>query len=156
MIVVCGKGEADELGAQITADLFEADGWGVWFVGSGVANDEILQLTGTVQPDILTVYGVQPVDVPAVRKLIELIREVEPCDNMQVLVTGGVFNRADGLADEIRADLFAENADEAIKTVADHPLRVAHPDVPEPGRRRKRKRAVSNQTAARAKAVVGQ
>ena len=156
MIVVCGKGEVDELGAQITADLFEADGWSVWFVGSGVANDDILQLAGTVQPDILTVYGVQPVDVPAVRKLIELIREVEPCDNMQVLVTGGVFNRADGLSDEIRADLFAENAAEAIKTVADHPIRVAHLDVPEPGRRRKRKRAVSNQTAARARAVVGQ
>jgi len=155
MIVVCGKGEVDELGAQITADLFEAEGWGVWFVGSGVANDEILQLVGTVQPDILTVYGVQPVDVPAVRKLIELIREVEPCDNMQVLVAGGVFNRAEGLADEIRADLFADNAGDAIKVVAEHPIRVERPDVPEPGRRRKRKRAVRNQTAARAKAIVG-
>ena len=155
MVVVCGKGEVDELGAQITADLFEADGWGVWFVGAGVANDEVLELVGSVQPDILTVYGVQPVDVPAVRKLIELIREVNPCDNMQVLVAGGVFNRADGLADEIRADLFASNAGEALKIVAEHPVRVERPDVPEPGRRRKRKRVTRNQTTARAKAVVG-
>jgi methanogenic corrinoid protein MtbC1 len=155
MIVVCGKGEVDELGAQITADLFEAEGWGVWFVGSGIANDEVLELVGKVQPDILTVYGVQPVDVPAVRKLIELIRDVEPCDNMQVLVAGGVFNRADGLADEIRADLFASNGGEALKIVADHPVRVERPDVPEPGRRRKRKRAVRKETTARAEAVVG-
>jgi methanogenic corrinoid protein MtbC1 len=155
MIVVCGKGEIDELGAQITADLFEAEGWGVWFVGSGIANDEVLELVGAIQPDILTVYGVQPADVPAVRKLIELIRDIEPCDNMQVLVAGGVFNRADGLADEIRADLFASNGGEALKIVADHPIRVERPDVPEPGRRRKRKRVVRNQSAARAKAVVG-
>lgn len=155
MIVVCGKGEVDELGAQITADLFEGEGWGVWFVGSGIANDEVLQLAGSIQPDILTVYGVQPADVPAVRKLIELVREVDPCENMQVLVTGGVFNRADGLADEIRADLFAANGGEALKVVADNPVRVERPDVPEPGRRRKRKRAVHNKTSARAKAVVG-
>ena len=155
MVVVCGKGEVDELGAQITADLFEAEGWGVWFVGSGIANDEILQLVGSVQPDILTVYGVQPVDLPAVRKLIELVREVDPCENMQILVAGGVFNRADGLADEIRADLFACNGGEALKIVADNPIRIERPDVPEPGRRRKRKRVARNQTAARAKAVVG-
>ncbi|MCP4374558.1 MAG: hypothetical protein GY794_00040 [bacterium] len=155
MVVICGKGESEELGAQITSDLFEAEGWSVWFVGAGVANDEVLELTGTIQPDILTVYGVQAVDVPSVRKLIELIREVDPCDNMQVLVAGGVFNRADGLADEIRADLYAGDAAAALKTVAKHPVRVERPDVPEPGRRRKRKRVPRNQTATRAKAVVG-
>ncbi|MBT3202083.1 MAG: hypothetical protein HN350_19445 [Phycisphaerales bacterium] len=155
MIVVCGKGQVDELGAQMTSDLFEAEGWGVWFVGSGIANDEILQLVGAVQPDILTVYGVQPVDVPAVRKLIELVRDVDPCPSMQILATGGVFNRAEGLAEEIHADLFADNAGEAIKVVADHPVRVERADVPEPGRRRKRKKVTASQKKARAKAVVG-
>ena len=29
MVVVCGEGENEELGAQITADLFEVDGWHV-------------------------------------------------------------------------------------------------------------------------------
>jgi hypothetical protein len=61
---------------------------------------------------------------------------------MQILVTGGVFNRAEGLADEVKADLFARNVTEALQTVADHPTRVPKPDVPEPGRRRKRKHKV--------------
>jgi hypothetical protein len=60
---------------------------------------------------------------------------------MQVLTIGGVFNRAEGLAEEIRADLFARNVRDAMHLVDDHPIRVPQPDVPQPGRRRKRKKA---------------
>jgi len=140
MVVTCGDGEIEELGAQIMADLFEARGWSVWFLGSGVPNDEILQFIGKIEPDVLCIYGTQPVGVPNVRKLIDLIRSVGVCEEMQVLVIGGVFNRADGLADEVKADLVAADIKGALKTVADHPVRIPKPDVPEPGRRRKRKR----------------
>jgi methanogenic corrinoid protein MtbC1 len=140
MVVTCGDGEIEELGAQIMADLFEAEGFTVWFLGSGVPNDEILQFVGKITPDYLVVYGTQPVGVPNVRKLVDLIRGVGVCEEMQILVTGGVFNRAEGLSDEIRADLFAPNVRDAVKVVADSPIRIPKPDVPEPGRRRKRRR----------------
>lgn len=139
IIVTCGDGEIEELGAQITADMFEADGWSVWFLGSGVPNDEILQFIGKIRPEVLCIYGAQPAAVPNIRRLIEVVREVGVCQEMQILVTGGVFNRADGLADEIKADLFAQNVLEAVHVVEDNPTRVAKPDMPEPGRRRKRK-----------------
>ncbi|MHC4981841.1 MAG: cobalamin B12-binding domain-containing protein [Planctomycetota bacterium] len=156
IIVTCGDGEVEELGAQITADLFEERGWMVWFLGSGVPNDEILQLVGKVKPDVLCVYGAKPAGVPNVKKLVELIRGVGLCNDMQILVTGGVFNRAEGLAEEIKADLFAQGVEEALKTVADHPVRVPKPDVPQPGRRRKRKPKPSHAAAIRkAKIAMG-
>jgi methanogenic corrinoid protein MtbC1 len=142
IVVTCGDGEIEELGAQITADLFEAEGWSIWFLGSGVPNDEILQFVGRIRADVLCIYGAQAGGIPNIRKLIELVREVGACTQMQILVTGGVFNRADGLADEIKADLFAANVCEAIRIVEDHPARVPKPDVPEPGRRRKRKKKI--------------
>ncbi len=148
MVVVCGEGESEELSAQITADLFEADGWAVWFLGSGVPNDETVQFLAHVTPDILCVFGTAPQEAPAVRKLIDLIREVGICEDMQVLVGGGVFNRAEGLAEEIHADIFARNALEALELVGGHPERVAAVDIPEPGRRRKRKSAASQAAAA--------
>ncbi len=144
MVVVCGDGEGEELGAQITADLFESAGWSVWFLGSGVPNDEILQFVGKIVPDILCMFGTKPAGVPSSRKLISLIRDVGVCAEMQVLAMGGVFNRAEGLADEVKADLFAKTVTEALQVVADHPVRVPKPDVPEPGRRRKRKRKVAS------------
>ncbi len=140
MVVVCGEGESEELGAQMVADLFEAEGWSVWFLGSGVADDEVLEFVGTITPDILCLYGTKPAGVPGTRKLIEYIRSIEVCEEMQVLACGGVFNRAEGLADEVKADLFAPNIQKAIRIVADHPVRIPKPDMPEPGRRRKRKR----------------
>ncbi len=143
MIVVCGEGQIEELGAQMTADLFEAEGWSIWFVGAGIAQDEILQFVGKIRPDILCLYGTQPHDVPGIRKLIEYIRGVGVCEEMQILATGGVFNRADGLAEEINADLFAPDVRSAMKTVKSHPVRVPKPDVPQPGRRRKRKRKLA-------------
>ena len=148
MVVVCGDGEGEELSAQITADLFEANGWGVWFLGSGVPNDEVVQFLAHVKPDILCVFGMLPAEAPAVRRLIDLIREVGICENMQVLVGGGVFNRAEGLAEEIHADLFARDAVEALEAVAGRPQRVPIPDVPEPGRRRKRKSPTLQAAAA--------
>jgi methanogenic corrinoid protein MtbC1 len=140
IIVTCGDGEIEELGAQITADLFEAAGWSVWFLGSGVPNDEILEFAGKVRPDVLCIYGQDAVGVPNIRRLIDLIREVGVCEEMQILTVGGVFTRAEGLADEVRADLYARNVQDAIRTVEDHPVRIPKPDMPQPGRRRKRKR----------------
>ena len=72
---------------------------------------------------------------------------------MQVLVAGGVFNRAEGLCDEIRADLFARTAAEALRVVEEHPVRIPKPDVPEPGRRRKRRRNSIPSTTRRMRAT---
>ncbi|MFA6133059.1 MAG: B12-binding domain-containing protein [Phycisphaerae bacterium] len=139
MVIVCGSGQIEELGAQMTADLFEAEGWSVWLLGSSVPNDEVLEFVGRTKPEILCIYGAEPASVPPIRNLISLVREVSPCPDMQVLLSGGVFNRAEGLADEVKADLFAHDVTEAMQLVEEHPIRVARPDMPEPGRRRKRR-----------------
>lgn len=140
MAVLCGDHQISELGAQITSDLFESEGWTVWFIGSGVPNDEILQFIGKISPDLLFVYGSMPPEVPEVRKLIAMIREIGICEDMQIMLCGGIYNRADGLAEEINADICADNIRHALCLVEENPNRVVRPDVPEPGRRRKRKR----------------
>ncbi len=50
IIITCADGEPEELGAQMCADLFEARGWDVSFLGGGVPNDEILTLIGQLRP----------------------------------------------------------------------------------------------------------
>lgn len=154
LVVICGNGDVEELGAQIVSDLFEAKGWSVWLLGSGVPNDEVLQFLGKTKPDILCVYGMHPAGVPNVRHLIEMIREIGILQEMQVMAAGGVFNRANGLADEIKADLYAANSADAIQTVEDHPVRIPKPDVPEPGRRRKRKRLLQANVLRKMKLVA--
>ena len=98
----------------MTADLFEARCWTVYFLGSGVPNDEILSLIGQLRPELLLIFGTKPPGVPGIRKLIDLIREIDVNPTMNIMCSGGVFNRAEGLWKEVNADLLAKSAQEAI------------------------------------------
>ena len=142
-VILSGEGQIAELNAQITSDLLEAEGFHVWFLGAGVPNDEVLQFVGKIKPDVLCICGAGPSDVPETRRLIGLIREVGVCQDMQVMTVGGVFARAAGLTEEVKAELHATSAAEAVRLIVDHPVRVPMPDMPEPGRRRKRRRAAA-------------
>jgi methanogenic corrinoid protein MtbC1 len=142
IIIICADGEPEELGAQMCADLFEARGWCVTFLGGGVPNDEVLHLVGHQRPQVLLVFGTQPNGVPQVRALVDLIRSVGSNPTMNIMISGGVFNRADGLWKEVHADLFAPTVDEAITLAETTPPREPQIVIPgAPKKRRRRRRA---------------
>ena len=136
--VCCGRNELEELGAQMTADLFESDGWEVRFLGGGLTNDDILGYVNEYAPDILLLYGASPKQAPEIREMIDKVRSVNAWPNMRIMLSGGVFNRADGLWEEIGADLFAETAIKAVQ-VASKPQQY-DPDRQMINRRRRRRR----------------
>jgi methanogenic corrinoid protein MtbC1 len=117
--ICCAGEELQELGAQIMADLFESDGWEVRFLGGGLTNDDIFAFINEYAPDMLLIYGTAPKQAPGVRQLIDTIRAVNAWPNMLIMVSGGVFNRADGLWQEIGADLFAATAVEAVQVASE-------------------------------------
>ena len=118
IVVSSAQGQLHELGAQIMADLFESDGWEVKFLGGGLTNDDILAFINECAPDILLIYGTAPKQAPDVRRLIDTIKDINAWPNMKIMVSGGLFNRADGLWQEIGADLFAATALEALQAAS--------------------------------------
>jgi methanogenic corrinoid protein MtbC1 len=142
-LIFCGNDEPEELGGQLCADLFEADGWEVRFAGGGVPDDEVLKLIGTERPDLLCLFATLPTQMPAVRKLIDYLRQVNSCPDMQVLCCGGIYKRAEGLAEEIGADLFAPDAHQAVRAARENPSRRATVDQQTVGRARRVRRADS-------------
>jgi methanogenic corrinoid protein MtbC1 len=125
--IVCADEQIQELGAQMMADLFESDGWNVRLLGGGLTNDDILTFSNDYAPDILMIYGASPKQAPQIRSLIDTIKGVNAWPEMKIMVSGGLFNRAEGLWQEIGADLFAANAVEALE-VALHPEKAAAED----------------------------
>ncbi len=115
VIVVSADNKGEEIGAQICADLFQSDGWDVFFLGGGVPHDEIHAMIGQHRPELLVIFGADTEAVASTRAMIERIREIGACPTMNVLVTGGIFNRADGLWQEIGADSFADAPSEAVR-----------------------------------------
>ena len=135
--VCCAPAELQELGAQIIADLFESDGWNVKFLGGGLTNDDILAFTNEFSPDILLIYGTTPKQAPGIRNLIDTIKNVDAWPNMRIMVSGGLFNRAEGLWQEIGADLFAATANEAVQMASSEtPVQPAERTI---NRRKKRR-----------------
>jgi methanogenic corrinoid protein MtbC1 len=137
ILMFCGQTDADDLAAQITADLIEADGYEIYFSGGGVANDEILAEVGTHRPDVLLMFASSPSDAPNIRLLIDKIRDVGSCPEMQIVVGGGVFNRAEGLAEEIGADLWARDPRELLGRLEEQGERRATPEQRTVGRNRR-------------------
>ena len=142
-LIFCGANEPEELGGQICSDLFEADGWTVRFAGGGVPEDEVLKLIGDFRPDVLVMFATLPAAVPAVRKLIDYLREVNSCPEMQVMCCGGIYKRAEGLAEEIGADLYAPDAAVAVSTANSEPTRKATVDQQTVGRTRRLRKAAA-------------
>jgi methanogenic corrinoid protein MtbC1 len=147
VLIFCGSDEPEELGGQITADLFEADGWTTRFAGGGVPDDEVLKLIGDYRPDLLVMFGTLPSGVPAVRKLIDYLREVNSCPDMQVMCCGGIYKRAEGLAEEIGADLYAPDGAAAVVIADANPARKATVDQQTVGRTRRIRKAAARKAA---------
>jgi methanogenic corrinoid protein MtbC1 len=147
VLIFCGNDEPEELGGQICAELFECDGWTVRFAGGGVPEDEVLNLIGEFKPDLLVMFATLAANVPAVRKLIDYLREVNSCPQMQMMCCGGIYKRAEGLAEEIGADLFAPDAAQAVQVANENPQRKATVDQQTVGRMRRIRKAAARKSA---------
>lgn len=146
VLIFCGNAEPEELGGQICADLFECEGYTVRFAGGGVPSDEVLSLIGDIRPDLLIMFGTLASGVPAVRKLIDDLREMNACPEMQIMCCGGIYKRAEGLADEIGADLYAPDAAVAVQIASENIGKKATLDQQTVGRTRRIRKAAARKT----------
>ena len=118
VLATCGTSESEELGAQMAVDLLEDSGYRVRFMGGGVSPDEIMSHVQESKPDVLLMFCSSATDLPGVRFVIDNLREIGAAGGTQIVVGGGVFNRADGLAEEIGADLWATDPLDLVEMLA--------------------------------------
>lgn len=141
ILVFSGVGGFEMLQAEIMAAELECDGHEVRFGGGGVPSDEILTSVGTWSPDVLLLFASCPADIPGIRELIDTIRTIGSCPDLQIAVGGGVFARAPGLAEEIGADLWATDDPDLRAAILDDPARRAIPEQRTVGRGKRTSRA---------------
>ncbi len=147
--VVTEVSEQAELGGQMMNDLFESDGWDARFLGGTVNNDDILTFIHSYGPDVLLLYGFNGKDAPAIRELIDTIRGVNAFPEMRIMLSGGIFSRAEGLWEEIGADLYAETAAEAVNIA-----QLPQDRLPQPKRMIKQRYQANNTQSMPREAVL--
>ncbi len=137
VLAVCGPTDADELAGQIATDLLEEAGFTTRYAGGGIASDEVLAEVQESQPDVLLLFASAPSDLPGIRGLIDTLNEIGASRQTQIVVGGGVFNRAEGLAEEIGADLWATRPTDLVQAMIEQPARRAAAEQHTVGRKRR-------------------
>ena len=133
----CGTSLIEELQAEIFAAVLEHDGHLVRFLGGGVPVDEILEDIGRDDPDVLLLFAASASDAPGIREIIDTIQKIGSRPNLQIVVGGGVFRRAPGLAEEIGADLWADEPEDLRVALVDECDRRSFPEQRTVGRTRR-------------------
>jgi MerR family transcriptional regulator, light-induced transcriptional regulator len=118
VFAVCGTSPGEELAGQIATDLLEAAGCTVAFAGGGIPADEVMAQVHERRPDVLLMFAAAPGDLPVVREIINMIKQIGASNKTKIIVGGGVFNRAEGLAEEIGIDNWGETPSDVVDLIS--------------------------------------
>jgi methanogenic corrinoid protein MtbC1 len=107
-IVLTGlPGELHQVGGMMAADVLEADGWDVRFLGTNMPMRDIVTSVREHDAHVLAVSATMSFNIPAVKELIAACRQVENGRRLHVIVGGGAWRHAPMAHTEIGAESYA-------------------------------------------------
>ncbi len=107
------RGELHQLGANMVADVLEADGWGVRFLGTQLPHRGVLEAIDEHEPRLIGVSATVLSNLPAVADLIEDTRR-RFGDAVSIVVGGAAFRIRPDVWREMGADGFGRDLREAV------------------------------------------
>jgi methanogenic corrinoid protein MtbC1 len=132
-VVSAVTNEFHELGAWMVADLLEADGWEVSYLGANAPLVDLVALIQARRPALLALSVTMPFNLERARALISAAR-ARPLDPpLRVLVGGWAFNLQPGSWELVGADAWGRDAGEAVVQARDFGEQGPPPPEP-PGR----------------------
>jgi len=107
------EGERHQLGANMVADLLEAEGWSVRFLGTQMPHRDIVQVTEEHEADAVGISATMLFNVPSVSRLIRDLRAVGGKD-LRIVLGGRAFRSSPHLWRELGADAAGGDLDSAL------------------------------------------
>lgn len=115
MVLTGVQGELHQVGANMVADLLEADGWDVLFLGADVEPERVLQAVSEHQATLLGISVTMLVNIPRAAALVQLIRTRQGDRAPRILLGGGAFVNPEQLPPELEDCLLARTLPEALE-----------------------------------------
>lgn len=110
-VTFCAAGEQHCLGVKMFADLLEADGWQVTYLGANVPRNDMLLFLRQRNPDIVAMSVSTALGMTETRELISAIRELPKPPRVLV---GGYAIANPAVAKSLGADQFASTLTEGL------------------------------------------
>jgi two-component system cell cycle sensor histidine kinase/response regulator CckA len=99
-------GDGHGIGARMVADLLEADGWDVRFLGAGVPAPDVVSQLRTEKPDVLGISATLSSSLPSVGALVKAVSAEFGERRPRVILGGQAFRLAPDFAHELGVELF--------------------------------------------------
>lgn len=113
-LVVTGvQGELHQVGANMVADVLEADGWNVLFLGTNVPAEGVIQSISQHGADLFGISSTMLFNIPKVIQLVEAVRK-EFGDSVRIMLGGGAFRSLQKLPPELEGCTVALDLREAL------------------------------------------
>jgi methanogenic corrinoid protein MtbC1 len=117
MVVTGVQGEYHHVGSNIVADVLEASGWDVRFLGTNLPHAGILKSVEEHQAGILGISVAMLFNIPQVIDLVDSTERAFGRNTVRVIVGGGAFRDAPELWKEVGAHAFARDARHALSVI---------------------------------------
>ncbi len=101
------EGEMHQIGANMVADILEADGWEVRFLGTHLPHRDIVQSVRDDEPKLVGISATLLPNLSAVADLIQRLRQLNSSPSLRIVVGGGAFRHSERAWQEVGADGFA-------------------------------------------------
>jgi len=113
--IVCGtvKGDIHDIGKNILAALFSANGFDVHDLGVDVSTSKFIEEAENARADVIALSALMSSTIGGQKDVIDYLRETGKREKFIVMVGGGPTTRE--WTEEIGADGYAETATEAVK-----------------------------------------
>jgi len=109
------EGDIHDLGKNLVSMNLTANGFEVIDIGINIPASEIIGAVKEHKPDILGLSALLTTTMPEMEKVINLLKENNMRDSCKVILGGAPVSEE--FAEEINADLYAENAIEAVSVI---------------------------------------
>ena len=117
-IVVTGvQGELHHVGANIVADVLEANGWDVRFLGTNLPHAGILRVIEEHGAEIVGISVTLLSNIPRLISLVEAMDKALGRERLRIIVGGGAFRCKPDLWKEVGAHGFAGDARQLLSVI---------------------------------------
>jgi methylmalonyl-CoA mutase cobalamin-binding subunit len=104
-LVITGiEGELYQVGANMVADVFEARGWNVRFLGTNMPQEGILQAVEEHKADVVGISATMLLSIPKAVRVVEDLRQRFQAKCPRILLGGRAFMASTTLVKELRAE----------------------------------------------------
>lgn len=117
IIAACIENEQHDIGLRMLSDFLELEGWNTYYTGADTKISDILAVASQFNADIIALSATNYKTISTLEKLITTLKSTSEYSTIKVVVGGYAFNTIPDLWQEIGADGYASNIQQAIPVI---------------------------------------